>query len=295
MTETSLGVERYRQQILAWRQWRDDRLREADGWLTLAGLFWLEEGENPFGTGAENPVQLPAGSGPTRMGRFVRTGDDVRVEVEPGVAVLHDGAAVADMALSSDSEGAPTVLRLGSLSLHLIARSGRVAVRVRDRESRALKRFADLNWYPVDPTWRREARFQPFSAPRTVPVPNFIGDPLDRESPGFVTFDVDGEPHRLDAFTGKQGELFIVFGDSTNGHDRYAGGRFLYTEPPSAAGRLHLDFNKAYNPPVSSRPMPRARCRPPTTAFPSPSTRARRCTPLKPVDRHVLSQSEQAT
>ena len=87
-----------------------------------------------------------------------------------------------------------------------------MAVRVRDRESRVLKRFAGLDWYPVDPKWKREARLQPFSAPRTVPVPNFIGDPLDRESPGFVTFDVGGERHRLDAFTGKEGELFIVFG-----------------------------------------------------------------------------------
>ena len=51
VTETSPGLERYRQQILAWRQWREERLREPDGWLTLAGLFWLEEGENPFGTG----------------------------------------------------------------------------------------------------------------------------------------------------------------------------------------------------------------------------------------------------
>ncbi len=257
MTETSppglAGVESYRQQILKWRRWREERLREPDGWLTLAGLFWLEEGENAFGTGEENRVQLPEGSGPTRMGRFVRTGDEVRVEVEPGIPVLHDGAAIAEMALSSDTAGEPTVLSLGSLSLHLIDRGGRVAVRVRDRESRTLKRFAGLNWYPFDPTWRREARFQPVSAPQTIQVPNFIGDPFDRESPGYVTFDVDGETQRLDALT-REGGLFIVFGDSTNGRGTYGGGRFLYAEPPAAGGRLDLDFNKAYNPPCVFTP-----------------------------------------
>ena len=254
MTETSLGLERYRQEILAWREWREERLREPDGWLTLVGLFWLEEGENTFGAGEDNRVPLPEGSGPTRMGRFVRTGEEVRVEVEPGIPILHDGAAVSEMALSSDTAGEPTVLSLGSLSLHLIGRGGRVAVRVRDRESRTLKRFVGLNWYLFDPKWRREARFQSFSAPQTIRVPNFIGDPFDRESPGFVIFDVDGETQRLDAFTSREGRLFIVFGDSTNGRDTYGGGRFLYAEPPAAGRRLDLDFNKAYNPPCVFTP-----------------------------------------
>ena len=153
------------------------------------------------------------------MGRFVRTGVEVRVEVEPGIPVLHDGASVAEMVLSLDTDGKPTVLTLGSLSLHLIDRGGRVAVRVRDRESRTLKRFAGLRWYPFDPKGRRDARFQPFSAPKMIPVPNFIGDPFDRESPGFVTFAVDGETQHLDAF-GREGGLFIVFGDTVEAGEK---------------------------------------------------------------------------
>ena len=31
-----------------WRARRDQRLRAPDGWLSLAGLYWLEEGENRF-------------------------------------------------------------------------------------------------------------------------------------------------------------------------------------------------------------------------------------------------------
>ncbi len=188
------------------------------------------------------------------MGRFVRSGDKVRVEVVPGIPVLHDGAPVSGMRLSTDVDGDPTVLRVGSLSLHLIARSGRIAVRVRVQESRALRQFAGLDWYPVDSAARRAARFEPFSSPRTMPVPNFIGEPLDRQSPGFVTFDVDGHVHRLDAFTGGKGRLFLVFGDATNGHDTYAGGRFFYADPPSDGRLVVLDFNKAYNPPCVFTP-----------------------------------------
>ena len=254
MTETTPGEDRHRREVLTWRRWRENRLRDPGSWLTLVGLFWLEEGENRFGTGEADVVRLPAGAGPAGMGRFVRSGEAVRVEVDPGIPLRHESAVIAEMALSSDAEGQPTILRLGSLSLHLIARSGRVAVRVRDHESRRLRQFAGLDWYPIDPGSAREARFQPFPSPRTMLVPNFIGEPLDRESPGSVSFDVAGAEHCLDAFTGSKGRLFLVFGDATNGHGTYGGGRFLYTEPPAEGGRVILDFNKAYNPPCVFTP-----------------------------------------
>src|SRR5580765_5924361 len=41
------------QEEQAWRTKRHNRLMSEDGWLTLVGLYWLHEGENPiepFGT-----------------------------------------------------------------------------------------------------------------------------------------------------------------------------------------------------------------------------------------------------
>jgi hypothetical protein len=35
---------------LAWRAQADAAMRADDGWLTLAGLFWLHEGVNTFGS-----------------------------------------------------------------------------------------------------------------------------------------------------------------------------------------------------------------------------------------------------
>jgi uncharacterized protein (DUF1684 family) len=250
----SREIQEYHDAIATWRRWREERLRAEDGWLNLVGLFWLEEGDNSFGTGSDNPVRLPEGSGPPHMGRFVRTGAVARVEVEPGVEILHRGHQVTNLSLDSDAKGKPTVLTLRSLSLHLIYRSGRLAVRVRDSESEALRQFKGLSGYPIDPDWRVEARFEAYRPVRTIPVPNFIGEPIDRECPGFVTFDIGGEECRLDAFEGRGGALFLVFGDQSNGGETYGGGRFLYTEPPSPDGRVTLDFNKAYNPPCVFTP-----------------------------------------
>jgi uncharacterized protein (DUF1684 family) len=78
---------------------------------------------------------------------------------------------------------------------------------------------------------------------------------------GAVVFTHGGSEHRLDAIA-ERGETdsWIVFGDATNGHETYGGGRFVYA-PPAVDGRTVLDFNKAYNPPCvfseySTCPLP---------------------------------------
>ena len=52
----------YRAQIEKWRQQREENLRAENGWLTVAGLFWLQEGESTVGAGRGNTIVLPAGS-----------------------------------------------------------------------------------------------------------------------------------------------------------------------------------------------------------------------------------------
>ena len=69
-------------------------------------------------------------------------------------------------------------------------------------------------------------------------------------APGSLRFDVDGRVCRLEAFQEPdEVELFVVFGDSTNGSGTFGGGRYLYAKPADDRGRVVLDFNRAYNPP----------------------------------------------
>ena len=66
----------YRAGIESWKERRDERLRAEDGWLTLVGLFWLEEGSNRFGSGPENDLVFPAAA-PERAGAFEVAGSEV--------------------------------------------------------------------------------------------------------------------------------------------------------------------------------------------------------------------------
>ena len=46
----------YLAEIESWHSERLARLEAEDGWLSLAGLFWLETGENHLGAAVENAI-----------------------------------------------------------------------------------------------------------------------------------------------------------------------------------------------------------------------------------------------
>ena len=49
----------YVEEIEAWQHQRLERLKDKNGWLSLAGLYWLEEGENSFGSDSSNKIVFP--------------------------------------------------------------------------------------------------------------------------------------------------------------------------------------------------------------------------------------------
>jgi uncharacterized protein (DUF1684 family) len=57
----AVEAENHQQAIEAWRAARHDRLKQPDGWLTLVGLEWLEDGETRIGSAADNDIQLSGG------------------------------------------------------------------------------------------------------------------------------------------------------------------------------------------------------------------------------------------
>jgi hypothetical protein len=239
-----------------WRARRDQRLRAADGWLSLAGLYWLEEGENRFGSDPANDLVLPAGAAPAQAGALQVTGKEVTLRAAPGAGLTVAGQPVTNLALRTDAipEG-PTVVELGRLSFQVIERNGKLAVRLKDRENPALLAFTGMEYFPIAAAWRVEGRLEPYQPPKQIPVPNALGWVENSPSPGAIVFEMDGKEHRLDPIL-EPGEtdLFVIFGDPTNGKETYGAGRFLYAKPPGPDGKVVLDFNQAYNPPCVFTP-----------------------------------------
>jgi uncharacterized protein (DUF1684 family) len=236
--------------VTAERRARDARLRSPTGWLTLVGLHWLVPGENRFGAHPANQVVLHGSGVPPRAGSLWLDDGRVRLVPHPDADLLIDGELAGERWLDDDHDPQPTVLELGQLRMHLIRRGDRIALRVRDTDAPALHAFTGLHHFPVDFSWRVTARLEPTPPGTQLEMMDVIGVPLSLASPGRIVFERDGQEWRITAVEGgEDGSLWLIFADATSGSETYAGGRFLYTEPPAADGSLVADFNLAHNPP----------------------------------------------
>ncbi len=233
-----------------WRKLRDERLRSPGGWLALVGLYWLTEGENHFGAHPANQIVLHGHGMPPRAGSLLLRDGRVRLLPHADAPLRINGAPAVEMDLADDSKGDPTILELGALRLHLIRRGERMGLRVRDHEAPALRSFAGMRHFPLDEGWRMTARFEAAAPGARLEIMDVTGAQSTDPTPGTVVFERDGATWRIDALDGgEKGELWLIFGDATNGNRTYGGGRFVYTEPPAADGSVVVDFNLAYNPP----------------------------------------------
>lgn len=248
-------AEREFPEILEWREERLQSLQRDDGWLTLAGLFWLQEGENSFGSDPENDLIFPAGKVPGFAGTFHVGAEGTVIEVFDGVPITSEQQPVSSLKLRSDADGDPTMLETGSLTFYLIERDGQPAIRLKDRESAILKEFQGLEYFPIDPRWRVQANFKRLESSVSINVPTAQGTTTQLELAGALIFRIGEKTYRLDAIGEPDAEqLFIIFGDVTNGKETYSGGRFLTIPQPDAEGSAVIDFNLAYNPPCVFTP-----------------------------------------
>lgn len=238
--------EQHREAVLAWREARERRLREPDGWLTLVGLHWLVPGENRFGADAGNDIVLRGSDVPPHAGILVREGDAVRLR--------RDGRP--DTPLRPDLSGEPTGLEIGSLRMHVIQRGDRFGLRVRDHAAPTLGAFRRMEHFPIDFGWRLTGRLEPAEPGATLEIMDVTGLASREPTPGVIAFEREGLTWRLHALPGDdEGTLWLVFADATSGGTTYGGGRFLHTEPVAPDGTVVVDFNLAYNPPCVFTPF----------------------------------------
>jgi len=238
--------------VLAWRQARVAELTSDTGWLTLVGLYWLDKGDNSFGRAPTNHLVLSHPALAPEAGKFVLDGGGVHFEAPRGSGITHAGQPVTRIDLRSDAQGEPTVLSSGPLRFFIIERSGKLGVRVRDVDSPRRRDFRPIDYYPIDPAWAFDARFEAYEPHRRVRIVNILGLEQEMDCPGALVFNKDGHEWRLDAVLEDPQDqtLFVMFADRTNGDGTYGGGRFLHAPLPSG-GMSRVDFNESYNPPCA--------------------------------------------
>lgn len=253
----------YAARIDQWHAQREANLKKETGWLSVVGLYPLREGANSLGSDSDNYIIFPEPAS-AHIG-VVNVAADGKVTLAAGAdANLKSGSeTVTAVEMIPDTKPNTTLLENGRFQFHVIERAGRYYIRLKDRRSEALQNFTHIERFPVDPRWKITARWEPYDPPKAVQTPSILGYESEDSCPGAATFEFEGRTYRLEPTGDPQVSLFFVFGDATNEHETYGGGRFLYTDPPDSSGHVELDFNMAYNPPCvftpyATCPLPRA-------------------------------------
>ena len=247
----------------AWRTERIEKLKAPQGWLRLAGLLWLKDGANTIGSSEGSDVRFPQG-GPTQIGKLTVADGEYTLELAEGLDATVGGEAFRKRQLTSDidSKTPPDVVIMKRFSFKVIIRNDKPAVRLYDDEAKTLTGFTGIDAFPLDPAWRVEARYERFDPPKIVPVSTAISTTQSVSIPGRFHFRIGEKDLTLDPFEypGAE-ELYLMFGDKTNGKTTYGGGRFVLVPRPEGDSAV-LDFNRAYNPPCAysafaTCPLPR--------------------------------------
>lgn len=261
----------YQKEVESWHAKRIESLKAENGWLNLAGLFWLEEGKNSFGTGKQNKLVFPEGTITEEAGYFERKGDLITFFASPKAKVLVNGKEVKEaVVFNPDSARNAPTLSYGNLKWNFIKRDDKIGLRLRDLKSSTLTHFSGIERFPVKEGWKAEATIRKSNSP-TVAITNVLGQTNQQKTPGTLVFTVDGKEYTLDPID-EGNKLLLVFGDATSGSETYPSGRFISVDKPGPDGKTVIDFNKAYNPPCAFSPYATCPLPPKQNILPIPVT-----------------------
>ena len=256
----------WQQDLAAWRAAREQEIAAPNGWLTLIGLDWLKPGFNTIGAAADNAIRLRADA-PEHIGILTLNGKMVQLLAPAGgfpADLQVNGAPAREGELEASGTAAaaakPAILAWHGLTLAVLARGDRFALRSKDSNAASRTSFHGLNWYPPDVDFLVKAKWIPFTPPRTLKIPTVLGTTLDLPSPGIAEFKLGNATLRLEPVLEEPNAqtLFFLLRDTTSRTTTYAAARYLHTGLPDHGldqpGTLILDFNRLENPPCAYTP-----------------------------------------
>ncbi len=233
-----------------WQETRVEEITASGGWMSLAGLYWLKEGKNTFGSNPSNQIVFPENA-PATIGIFELENGVVNMTIEEEIAVKLGADSPKSIVLVPDKVGNPTTLQLGSMSWYLIQRENRFGIRLKDSENPKIKTFKGIEHFPYAENWKVPAELKRATNQSTITLRNVIDMDVTMKLEGYLHFKIANKSYRLEAMDGGEAAYFIIFADETTGMKTYGAGRYLYVPKADVIGKTVIDFNKAHNPPCA--------------------------------------------
>jgi len=240
-----------RAQEADFEQWKIKRTAELtgeNGWLNLAGLFWMEV-RSPYLEEANSTLAFAEKTGSATLGKFEFGQDSVWFVGTNLLIQEKNNFSESNRTLVFPTEYGSGGVYYKNWKWTIIQRGGNYALRLRDLTHPNLQEFRPTPTFDYNSTFRFPAKLIPrFN--QTMDIPNVLGQVISWKVIGVLQFEYEGKDFEL-LVLDELGKLFVLFSDETSALQTYPTGRYLYVNPPDPKGMTLLDFNYAYNPPCA--------------------------------------------
>jgi hypothetical protein len=203
-------------------------------------------------------VVLPKGSAPPLAGVFVLKGDQTRSSSRQASSPRGRNPVTGPTPLKPDSNER---VEMGDVTLQVIERGGRYAIRLRDRNAAARREFTGCRCTRSRRAYRSR-RMGAVPEPRRLKVPNVLGETESMVSPGYAEFELGGKRVQVVGALEEPGssELWFILRDQTSGKETYPAGASC--TPTCRGPARSCSTSTSLQPAVRFTPhSPRARCR----------------------------------
>ena len=148
----------WQRDLASWRTQHVADLMKLDGWLSLAGIEWLQPGDNSFGVTSDNKIHVPAGNA-RHLGVLHLENGEITLLPPPGgfpQELLLDGTPAKSQTLRvvPDKDKLSQHLTIGTLNMYVIKREAGFALRIKDSNSPSLTGFHGMNWFEPNATYQ---------------------------------------------------------------------------------------------------------------------------------------------
>lgn len=243
-----MAEKSYQQVINEWREERNESIRKENGWLSLAGLFWLKIGKNYFGSDPKCEILLPERT-PAIIGHLEYNGNSVSLQMNAGQKITVNDTQTDFTILQFDTSDNPSFITIQDVRLVVIQRGNRLGVRMWDNQREERRTFPARTWFDIDENFRIPATYTAYDHPKKAYYPDVTGEQSEITAEGYLSFTFNEKHYKLDVNQEENGTFFVRFWDPTSKDKTYPTGRYLRADKED--GKIFIDFNKAYSPPCS--------------------------------------------
>jgi len=161
--------------LLSFKEWKKERvenLKKPMGYLSMTGLYWLNEGVQSMGSDTDNDLVFPSEL-PKDIGQLNLNNGKLFFETENNEITIN-GDSSSDQSINSDADGEASMFNWNSHFWYVIKRGDQYGVRLKDTLADARMNITNVPTYKPQQQWVIKGKFEASTENSKVSITNKV-------------------------------------------------------------------------------------------------------------------------